>query len=89
MLVVKRDGRRESVRFDKITARIENLCYELDPKFIQPIEVAKKVIDGLYDGVTTSELDNLAAEVCAMQFWRHELPSLTYTKLPASLFPTP
>ena len=65
MLVVKRDGRRESVRFDKITARIENLCYELDPKFIQPIEVAKKVIDGLYDGVTTSELDNLAAEVCA------------------------
>jgi len=54
MLVIKRDGRRESVRFDKITSRIENLCYELDPKFIQPIEVAKKVIDGLYDGVTTS-----------------------------------
>ncbi len=71
MLVVKRDGRRESVRFDKITARIENLCYELDPKFIQPIEVAKKVIDGLYDGVTTSELDNLAAEVCASLTVRH------------------
>ncbi|OOG70117.1 ribonucleoside-diphosphate reductase subunit alpha [Algoriphagus sp. A40] len=71
MLVVKRDGRRESVRFDKITSRIENLCYELDPKFIQPIEVAKKVIDGLYDGVTTSELDNLAAEVCASLTVRH------------------
>jgi len=71
MLVVKRDGRRESVRFDKITARIENLCYELDPKFIQPIEVAKKVIDGLYDGVTTSELDSLAAEVCASLTVRH------------------
>ena len=71
MLVIKRDGRRESVRFDKITARIENLCYELDPKFIQPIEVAKKVIDGLYDGVTTSELDNLAAEVCASLTVRH------------------
>lgn len=71
MLVIKRDGRRESVRFDKITARIENLCYELDPKFIQPIEVAKKVIDGLYDGVTTSELDNLAAEVSASLTIRH------------------
>jgi ribonucleoside-diphosphate reductase alpha chain len=71
MLVIKRDGRRESVRFDKITARIENLCYELDPKFIQPIEVAKKVIDGLYDGVTTSELDSLAAEVCASLTVRH------------------
>ncbi|RIW16973.1 ribonucleoside-diphosphate reductase subunit alpha [Algoriphagus lacus] len=71
MLVIKRDGRRESVRFDKITARIENLCYELDPKFIQPIEVAKKVIDGLYDGVSTAELDNLAAEVCASLTVRH------------------
>jgi ribonucleoside-diphosphate reductase alpha chain len=71
MLVIKRDGRRESVRFDKITARIENLCYELDPKFIQPIEVAKKVIDGLYDGVTTTELDNLASEVCASLTVRH------------------
>ncbi|MCM0060275.1 MAG: ribonucleoside-diphosphate reductase subunit alpha [Algoriphagus sp.] len=71
MLVIKRDGRRESVRFDKITTRIENLCHELDPKFIQPIEVAKKVIDGLYDGVTTSELDNLAAEVCASLTVRH------------------
>ena len=71
MFVIKRDGTRESVRFDKITARIENLCYELDPKFIQPIEVAKKVIDGLYDGVTTSELDNLAAEVCASLTVRH------------------
>ena len=71
MLVVKRDGRRESVRFDKITARIENLCYELDPNFIQPIEVAKKVIDGLYDGVSTTELDNLAAEVCASLTVKH------------------
>lgn len=71
MLVLKRDGRRESVRFDKITARIENLCYELDPKFIQPIEVAKKVIDGLYDGVSTTELDNLAAEVCASMTVKH------------------
>jgi ribonucleoside-diphosphate reductase alpha chain len=71
MLVIKRDGRRESVRFDKITARIENLCYGLDSNYIQPIEVAKKVIDGLYDGVTTTELDNLAAEVCASLTVKH------------------
>ncbi|MDN3668658.1 ribonucleoside-diphosphate reductase subunit alpha [Echinicola jeungdonensis] len=71
MLVIKRDGRRESVRFDKITLRIENLCDGLDSRYIQPIEVAKKVIDGLYDGVTTSELDNLAAEVCASMTVKH------------------
>ncbi|MBD3626548.1 ribonucleoside-diphosphate reductase subunit alpha [Cyclobacterium sp.] len=71
MLVIKRDGRRESVRFDKITTRIENLCYGLDARYIQPIEVAKKVIDGLYDGVTTAELDNLAAEVCASLTVKH------------------
>ncbi|AFL86300.1 ribonucleoside-diphosphate reductase, alpha subunit [Belliella baltica DSM 15883] len=71
MLVIKRDGRRESVRFDKITSRIEKLCYGLDDRYIQPIEVAKKVIDGLYDGVTTTELDNLAAEICASLTVRH------------------
>ncbi|WP_291789154.1 ribonucleoside-diphosphate reductase subunit alpha [Cecembia sp.] len=71
MLVIKRDGRRESVRFDKITTRIENLCNGLDARYIHPIEVAKKVIDGLYDGVTTTELDNLAAEVCASLTVKH------------------
>lgn len=59
------------MRFDKITTRIENLCYGLDGRYIQPIEVAKKVIDGLYDGVTTTELDNLAAEVCASLTVKH------------------
>jgi ribonucleoside-diphosphate reductase alpha subunit len=71
MLVVKRDGRRESVKFDKITARIEKLCYGLDPKFVNPVEVAMKVINGLYDGVSTQELDNLAAEIAATMTTRH------------------
>jgi ribonucleoside-diphosphate reductase alpha chain len=53
MYVVKRDGRRESVKFDKITARIEKLSYSLDPFFVQPLEVARKVITGLFDGVKT------------------------------------
>ncbi len=71
MLVVKRDGRRESVKFDKITARIEKLCYGLNPDFVEPVEIAKKVIDGLYDGVSTIELDNLAAETAATMTTRH------------------
>ncbi len=71
MYVIKRDGRRESVKFDKITARIERLCYGLDLNYIEPIDVAKKVIDGLYDGVTTIELDNLAAEIAASLTTKH------------------
>ena len=53
MLVIKRDGRKESVKFDKITARIEKLSYGLNSDFVMTIEIAKKVIDGLYDGVST------------------------------------
>ncbi len=71
MLVIKRDGRRESVKFDKITARIEKLCSGLNQDFVKPVEIAKKVIDGLYDGVTTVELDNLASEVAATMTTRH------------------
>lgn len=65
MYVVKRDGRRESVKFDKITARIDKLCYGLDTKYVDAISVSKKVIDGLYDGVGTVELDKLTAETAA------------------------
>ncbi len=65
MYVIKRDGRRESVKFDKVTARIEKLSYGLDTNYVNPISVARKVIDGIYDGVTTEILDNLAAETAA------------------------
>ncbi|MBL7902585.1 MAG: ribonucleoside-diphosphate reductase subunit alpha [Bacteroidia bacterium] len=71
MFVIKRDGTRESVKFDKITARIQKLSYGLEPTHVDPILVAKKVIDGVYDGVTTSELDNLAAETAASLTVRH------------------
>ena len=71
MYVIKRDGRRESVKFDKITARIEKLCYGLDPVFVLPVEVAMKVVSGIYDGVTTSDLDNLAAETAASMTTKH------------------
>lgn len=65
MRVVKRDGRLESVKFDKVTTRIEKLCYKLDTTYVHPIDIAKKVIAGIYDQVTTVELDRLAAEVAA------------------------
>jgi ribonucleoside-diphosphate reductase alpha subunit len=70
MFVVKRDGRKEAVRFDKITARIKKLCYGLDP-LLDSTQVAMKVIEGLFDGVTTTQLDNLASEVAAMQTIKH------------------
>ncbi len=65
MYVVKRSGKKEVVKFDKITSRIRKLCYSLDSDYVDPTEVAKKVIVGVYDGVSTSELDNLAAETAA------------------------
>lgn len=71
MQVVKRDGRKQQVQFDKITARIQKLSYGLDPMHVDSIHVAKKVIEGLYDGVTTSELDILAAEIAATLTTRH------------------
>ena len=64
MFVLKRDGRQESVMFDKITARIKKLCYGLS-EHVDPQKISMKVIEGLYDGVTTAALDNLAAEQCA------------------------
>lgn len=63
--VIKRDGRSEPVMFDKITARIQKLCYGLDEQFVEPILIAQKVCLGVYKGVTTSELDELAAETAA------------------------
>ena len=65
MQVIKRNGKSESVSFDKITARIKKLCYGLEPTFVDPIHISQKVIQGLYNGVTTTELDNLAAETAA------------------------
>eukprot|EP00002_Diphylleia_rotans_P030236 TRINITY_DN61_c0_g2_i7.p1 TRINITY_DN61_c0_g2~~TRINITY_DN61_c0_g2_i7.p1 ORF type:complete len:568 (+),score=99.90 TRINITY_DN61_c0_g2_i7:50-1753(+) len=71
MYVVKRGGRQEPVHFDKITSRIVVLCDGLDSAFINPVEVAQKVVAGVYNGVTTSELDNLAAETAAYMATRH------------------
>jgi ribonucleoside-diphosphate reductase alpha chain len=71
MYVIKRDGSKQEVKFDKITARIQRLCYGLDISHIDPVQVSLKVIEGIYDGVSTSDLDNLAAEVAAMLTSKH------------------
>jgi len=71
MQVLKRSGKKESVSFDKITARIKKLCYGLNSQYVDYIEISKKVIQGLYDGVTTVELDNLAAETAATMAANH------------------
>ena len=70
MLVIKRNGKSEAVKFDKILARIQKLSYNLHP-LVDSVEVAQKVIMGLYDGVTTTELDNLAAEAAASMATQH------------------
>ncbi|KAM6494446.1 Ribonucleotide reductase, barrel domain containing protein [Amanita muscaria] len=69
--VYKRDGRKERVQFDKITSRIDKLCYGLDMNYINPIEVTQKVVTGVYPGVTTVELDNLASETAAYLTTKH------------------
>jgi len=81
MQVVKRSGKRENVSFDKITARITKLCYGLNTNFVDALEISKKVIAGLYDGVTTIELDNLAAETAATMSATHP----DYAKLAARI----
>jgi len=84
MFVIKRDGRKESVKFDKITARIEKLCYGLNAEYVDSIDVAKKVIQGLYDGVTTIELDNLAAETAASLTTKHPDYALLASRIAVS-----
>jgi ribonucleoside-diphosphate reductase alpha chain len=80
MYVLKRDGRKEEVKFDKVTARIKKLCYKLSP-MVDPTGIAMKVIEGIYEGVTTHALDNLAAEIAASSTTKHP----DYAKLAARL----
>ena len=80
MYVVKRDGKKEPVMFDKITARVKKMCYGLN-KIVDPVKVAMRVIEGLYDGVTTPELDSLAAEIAATMTTAHP----DYAKLAARI----
>ena len=83
MFVIKRNGKKESIKFDKITARIEKLSYSLSP-LVNVIDVAKKVIEGIYDGVSTTELDNLAAETAASLTTKHPDYALLASRIAVS-----
>eukprot|EP00931_Biecheleriopsis_adriatica_P100747 TRINITY_DN759_c0_g1_i11.p1 TRINITY_DN759_c0_g1~~TRINITY_DN759_c0_g1_i11.p1 ORF type:complete len:806 (+),score=212.03 TRINITY_DN759_c0_g1_i11:62-2479(+) len=69
--VVKRDGQHQEVKFDNITKRILNLCEGLDAKYVEPVPITQKVIEGFYYGITTAEIDTLAAETCAYMSQKH------------------
>lgn len=71
MYVIKRSGKEEKIHFDKITSRIHKLSYGLKVAYMDLIEISQKVIQGIYPGVTTTELDNLAAETAASFTTRH------------------
>jgi len=71
MYVVKRNGEHQEVKFDNITQRIRVLCDGLDSKYVDPVPITQKVVEGLYNGISTSELDTLAAETCAYMSQRH------------------
>ena len=83
MYVIKRDGKKEAVKFDKITARIIKMCYGLDP-LVSPEAVSIKVIEGIYDGVSTPDLDNLAAEVAAAKTIDHPDYALLASRIAVS-----
>lgn len=84
MHVVKRDGRTESVHFDKITSRISKLAFGLNTKHVEPPLVAQKVIQGVYPGVTTMELDELAAQTAASFATQHPDYSILAARISVS-----
>jgi len=83
MFVNKRNGKKETVKFDKITARVQKLSYGLS-SLVDVIEVTQKVIKGIYDGVTTTELDNLAAETAASLTTKHPDYALLASRIAVS-----
>ena len=69
MRVLKRDGELEPVSFDKVLRRIEKFCSDL--LAIDPPAVAQKVCSQIFDGVKTTELDELTARLCSSMLTDH------------------
>jgi ribonucleoside-diphosphate reductase alpha chain len=84
MHVIKRDGSKEPVRFEKIANRIRKMTYGLNTDYVDPVGVAQKVIAGIYDGITTSELDNLTAETSAALIPKHPDYSILASRIAVS-----
>ena len=81
MQVVNRKGEREDVRFDAILEKLSSLTNGLDTDWVDAANLTKLTIEGLYDGVTTRELDQLAAETAASLASHHP----DYSKLAARI----
>ena len=81
--VIKRDGKKETIKFDKITSRIKKQCYDLSSQ-VDPYLVAKKVIEGVFEGIKTSEIDTLAAETAAYMTTNHPDYSLLAGRIAVS-----
>ena len=81
MKVKKRDGSLEEMRYDKITRRISVFCSDLNLEYVDPTYVTLKVTQGIYDGISTTELDVLAAETAAAMATTHP----DYSKLAGRL----
>lgn len=84
MYVTKRDGSKEAVRFDKISNRIKKMTYGLNSDFVDWMGISQKVIAGIYDGITTVELDNLAAETAASLIPSHPDYSILASRIAVS-----
>jgi ribonucleoside-diphosphate reductase alpha chain len=84
MQVIKRDGSREPLKFEKISNRIKKMTYGLNSDFIDVLEISQKVIAGIFDGITTEALDNLAAETAASLVPRHPDYSLLASRIAVS-----
>jgi len=84
MYVIKRDGQKQEVKFDSITSRVRRLCNGLDPNFVDPVPITQKVIEGFYAGISTSEIDTLAAETCAYMSQKHPDFSLLAARIAVS-----
>ncbi len=84
MYVTKRDGSKEAVRFDKISNRIKKMTYGLNTDFVDWMGISQKVIAGIFDGITTVELDNLAAETAASLIPSHPDYSILASRIAVS-----
>lgn len=84
MYVTKRDGSKEAVRFDKVSNRVRKMTYGLNSDFVDAMEISQKVIAGIYDGISTGELDNLAAETAASLIPKHPDYSILASRIAVS-----
>jgi len=84
MQVIKRDGSKEPVRFEKVSNRIRKMTYGLNQDLVDPVGISQKVIAGIYDGISTQELDTLAAETAASMIPKHPDHSILASRIAVS-----